>query len=139
VDWQRQQLWVGANGLAKNHEARVVDFNPALAAHLEAMHNRQDQNSVYLFPAPRRGKVDGPARNLKESLRKIRDDAGYPGFGFHDRRHHFISYAVMSGIDYLTIARWVGHRDGGVLFGRVYGHLNDEHARRQVNCLRFRD
>ena len=137
VDWQRQQLWVGADGLAKNHEARVVDFNPALAAHLEAMHSRREQNSVYLFPAPRRGKGDRPARNLKESLRKIRDDAGCPGFGFHDCRHHFISYAVMSGIDYLTIARWAGHKDGGVLIGRVYGHLTDVHARKQAQRLQF--
>ena len=129
VDWQRRQLWVGADGLAKNHEARVVDFNPALAAHLEAMYNRRDQNSVYLFPAPRRGTDDRPARNLKEALRKTRLRAGCPGFGFHDCRHHFISYAVMSGIDYLTIARWVGHKDGGVLIGRVYGHLTDVHAR----------
>jgi len=35
-------------------------------------------------------------------------------FGFHDCRHHFISYAVMSGIDFMTIARWVGHKDGGI-------------------------
>ena len=35
----------------------------------------------------------------------------------------------MSGIDFMTIAKWVGHKDGGVLIGRVYGHLNDEHAR----------
>ena len=128
VDWQRRQLWVGADGLAKNHEARVVDFNSALRAHLEAMHSRREQNSVYLFPAPRRGTDDRQARNLKESLRKIRDQAGCPGFGFHDCRHHFISYAVMSGIDYLTIARWVGHKDGGVLIGRVYGHLTDIHT-----------
>jgi integrase len=137
VDWQRQQLWVGADGLAKNHEARVVDFNSALGAHLEAMHNRREQDSVYLFPAPRRGKEDRPARNLKESLRKIRDQAGCPGFGFHDCRHHFISYAVMSGIDYLTIARWVGHKDGGILIGRVYGHLTDVHARKQAQRLQF--
>jgi len=39
----------------------------------------------------------------------------------------------MSGIDYLTIARWVGRKDGGVLIGRVYGHLNDEPARSQAN------
>jgi len=135
VDWQRRQLWVGADGLAKNHEARVVDFNSALRAHLEAMHSRREQNSVYLFPAPRRGTDDRPARNLKESLRKIRDQAGCPGFGFHDCRHHFISYAVMSGIDYLTIARWVGHKDGGVLIGRVYGHLTDIHARKQAQLV----
>jgi hypothetical protein len=43
----------------------------------------------------------------------------------------------MSGIDYMTIARWVGHKDGGVLIGRVYGHLNDEHAKRQAKRLRL--
>jgi integrase len=36
-------------------------------------------------------------------------------FGFHDCRHHFISYSVMAGIDFMTIARWVGHKDGGIL------------------------
>jgi hypothetical protein len=43
----------------------------------------------------------------------------------------------MAGIDYLTIARWVGHRDGGVLIGRVYGHLNDEHAKKMATLLAF--
>jgi len=70
-------------------------------------------------------------------LHKVRDEAGCPGIGFHDCRHHFISYVVMSGIDYLTIARWVGHRDGGILIGRVYGPLNDEHKRKQANRLSF--
>jgi integrase len=58
-------------------------------------------------------------------------------FGFHDCRHHFISYAVMSGIDFMTIARWVGHKDGGVLIGKVYGHLSNEHAQAQAARLNF--
>jgi integrase len=58
-------------------------------------------------------------------------------FGFHDCRHHFISYCVMSGIDYMTIARWVGHKDGGVLIGKVYGHLSNEHAQRQARRINF--
>ena len=58
-------------------------------------------------------------------------------FGFHDCRHHFISFAVMSGIDYMTIARWVGHKDGGVLIGKVYGHLSNEHAQAQAEKLNF--
>lgn len=58
-------------------------------------------------------------------------------FGFHDLRHHFISYAVMSGIDFMTIARWVGHKDGGVLIGKVYGHLADEHRKAQAARLNF--
>jgi len=38
----------------------------------------------------------------------------------------------MSGIDYMTIAKWVGHRDGGILIGKVYGHPGDDHARAQA-------
>ena len=59
------------------------------------------------------------------------------GIGFHDLRHHFISYAVMSGIDYMTIAAWVGHKDGGVLIGKVYGHLADAHKKAQAQRLNF--
>jgi integrase len=58
-------------------------------------------------------------------------------FGFHDCRHHFISYAVMSGIDFMTIARWVGHKDGGILIGKVYGHLSNEHAQTQAAQMNF--
>ncbi len=136
LDWDRKQLIIGSDGLTKNHESRVVDFNPALESHLLDMNNRRN-GSTYLFPAPRMFGEDAPARSLKEALRKARALAGVEGFGFHDCRHYFISHAVMSGIDYMTIARWVGHKDGGVLIGRVYGHLNDEHAKRQAKRLRL--
>jgi hypothetical protein len=33
------------------------------------------------------------------------------------------------GVDFMTIAAWVGHRDGGVLIGKVYGHLANEHRK----------
>ena len=56
---------------------------------------------------------------------------------FHDLRHHFISYCVMSGIDYMTIAEWVGHRDGGILIGKVYGHLADSHKKQQAQRVKF--
>lgn len=73
-------------------------------------------------------RIEHKARVLPEHLQRI---------GFHDCRHHFISYAVMSGIDYMTIARWVGHRDGGVLIGKVYGHLSNEHAQAQAAKMNF--
>jgi hypothetical protein len=44
---------------------------------------------------------------------------------------------VMSGIDFMTIAKWVGHQDGGVLIGKVYGHLSNEHAQRQAQRVNF--
>lgn len=58
-------------------------------------------------------------------------------FAFHDLRHHFISYAIMSGVDFMTVAKWVGHQDGGVLIGKVYGHLADSHRKAQAARLTF--
>jgi hypothetical protein len=54
-----------------------------------------------------------------------------------ERGHFFVSYCVMSGIDFMTIARWAGHQEGGVLIGKVYGHLSNEHAQRQAQRVNF--
>jgi integrase len=137
VDFAQRQVAIGANGLAKNRKSRVVDFNGTLEAHLQDMHARRPGDSAWLFPSPRRGKSDVPLVNFNKSLRTTCDKAGLPNFGFHDCRHYFISHCVMSGIDYMTIARWVGHQDGGVLIGKVYGHLSNEHARRQADRVRL--
>ena len=58
-------------------------------------------------------------------------------FGFHDLRHHFISYAVMSGVDFMTVASWCGHQDGGVLIGKIYGHLAEGHKKAQAARMTF--
>lgn len=137
VDWQQKQLTIGADGLTKNRKARVVDFNAQLEAHLRAMQTRRAPDTEWLFPSPQRGEQDIHAKTFRETLLLARAAAGLPRFGFHDCRHHFISMCVMSGIDYMTIARWVGHQDGGVLIGKVYGHLSNEHAQRQAQRVRF--
>jgi len=130
-------LTIGADGDTKNREARRVDLNPALESHLHEMFQRRDPDSQWLFPSPQRGECDQRARTFRESLRLARKVAGLDKFGFHDCRHHFISFAVMSGIDYMTIARWVGHKDGGILIGKVYGHLSNEHTQTQAARLNF--
>ena len=137
VDWKNQQLTIGSDGLAKNHQSRVVDFHPRLEGQLKEMLKRRAPDSDWLFPSPQRGEIDRPAKTFRESLRLARTAAGLPKFGFHDCRHFFISTCVMSGIDYMTIARWVGHQDGGVLIGKVYGHLSNEHAKRQAQRINF--
>jgi integrase len=67
----------------------------------------------------------------------IRRVLGMPDFTLHLTRHYFISTCVMAGIDYMTIAKWVGHRDGGVLIGKTYGHLNREHMQKMAGKLTF--
>ena len=120
VDWKQRQLTIGSDGLSKNHKARVVDFNPKLEALLKDMDARKAPDTAWLFPSPQRGGGDRAAKTFRESLLIARKEAGLPKFGFHDCRHFFISMCVMSGIDFMTIAKWVGHQDGGlVLLARL--------------------
>jgi integrase len=121
----------------KNGEERTVDFNAKLKAHLLDMHKRKVPDSDWLFPSPQRGEKDIPAKTFRESLDMVRGKAEMPDFGFHDLRHHFISMCVMSGIDFMTTAAWVGHRDGGVLIGKVYGHLANEHRKAMAERVNF--
>jgi integrase len=66
-----------------------------------------------------------------------REATGLPDFGFHDLRRFFASRAVMSGIDFLTVSRWLGHKDGGILLGKSYAHLANERRKTQASRLVF--
>jgi integrase len=46
----------------------------------------------------------------------------------HDLRHLFATRCIESGVDIPTVSRWLGHKDGGALAMRVYGHLRDQHS-----------
>ena len=143
VDFDNGQLYlrrqITARGIEdlKNREERTVDFNPKLRALLFDIKARTQGVSQWLFPSPQRGDKDIPAKSFRESLELARTKAGLAGKAFHDLRHHFISMAVMSGIDFMTIAAWVGHKDGGVLIGKVYGHLANEHRQAMGEKMNF--
>lgn len=137
VNWDLKQLTIGADGQTKSGESRTVDFNAKLEAHLRDMVNRRAPDTNWLFPSPRRGGQDRAAKTFVESLRLARAKAGLVSFKFHDLRHFFISFCVMSGIDFMTIAAWVGHADGGLLIGKVYGHLADDHKKAMADKLHF--
>jgi integrase len=98
VDLERKLITIGADADTKNRECRHVDFNPDLEAHLKEMQGRRAPDSRWLFPSPQRGDKDERAKTFRESLLLVREAAKMPDFGFHDCRHHFISYAVMTGL-----------------------------------------
>lgn len=58
----------------------------------------------------------------------FRATMSYPRFTHHDFRHFFATTCIESGVDIPTISRWLGHKDGGALAMRVYGHLRQEHS-----------
>ncbi len=137
VDMAREVIAIGSGGASKNHKARTVNFSPDLRALLEEMAAARPPDTQWLFPSPQRGKRDTQAKTFRESLNEAREKAGLAWVGFHDLRHMFASRCVMAGIDYMTIAEWLGHSDGGILVGKVYGHLADTHKKQAAQKLRL--
>jgi len=137
VDVERERVTIGADQLSKNWESRTVEFNPQLGALLREMRQRRAPDCAWLFPSPHRGPRDEHAKSFRESLKIARKAVGLDWVGFHDLRHYFCSMCVMAGIDFMTIAAWLGHKDGGILVGKVYGHLLDEHRRKAANRVSF--
>lgn len=137
VNFTGKLLCIGADGSSKNNRPRYVDFNPDLERHLLEMFECRAPDTEWLFPSPQRGTKDVPAKSLRESFKLARKEVDLEWVGFHDLRHYYASRAVMAGIDFRTIAEWLGHQDGGVLLCKVYSHLLDGHKRDMAARLVF--
>lgn len=137
VDFARGTVTIGAGGVAKSSKERAVDFSPELGALLKEIEAWLPPDTSWLFPSPQRGDRDIHSQTLRESLKAVREKAKLDWIGFHDLRHFFASQCVMAGIDFMTIAHWLGHSDGGILVGKIYGHLADTHKRAAARKLRF--
>ena len=92
----------------------IMTLDQARAA-LEKVRTENRQRKLAL---PGRG--TSPAHSLRESFKMVRAKAKLAGVGFHELRHFFASQCVMAGIDFMTVAHWLGHSEGGVLVGKVY-------------------
>jgi integrase len=159
VHLDRRIVTIGADGLSKNHEARDVDMTDDLVELLTEMKASReellaeteagkDEERQWLFPSPQRVNRELRVRNFRACLNDIRGtprenrrrepvelEHKFPHVGFHTFRHTFISKCVEAGIDFMTIAAWVGHKDGGILIGRVYGHLSKTHKAHMAQRL----
>jgi integrase len=62
---------------------------------------------------------------------------GMPRITHHDLRHLFATRCIESGVDIPTVSRWLGHKDGGALAMRVYGHLRDQHSVEMAQKVSF--
>jgi integrase len=67
-------------------------------------------------------------REAQKSLDRAAKKAGVSRITHHSLRHLFATICIESGVDIPTVSRWLGHKDGGALAMRVYGHLRQEHS-----------
>lgn len=132
VDWSNRQI----SFFTKFDKKVTVDFNDKLEAHLKDLWKRREEGLPWIFPTPRLRGGEGYFANPQKLFNEIKEAAGVK-FNFHDLRAWFISYCIMAGVDSLTVASWVGHSDGGVLIGKVYGCLDPKHKRDSARKVSF--
>jgi integrase len=129
IDFERGQFVVtGGTKGTKNHEERTVPLFPALRALLERL-KKQGK------PEPAQRVI--PIATAKKLITSACKKAGLPRFHHHLFRHFFVSQAIENGVDFKTISAWVGHKDGGVLVAKTYGHLSDVHSAEMAKRMTF--
>jgi integrase len=72
-------------------------------------------------------------KSITTACRKL----GISRFTHHDLRHLFATRCIESGVDIPTVSRWLGHKDGGALAMKVYGHLRDQHSTNMAKKVIF--
>ena len=83
---------------------------------------------------PKRLRLPSPGQ---KSLDTACERVGIPRIAHHDLRHLFATTCIKSGIDIPTVSRWLGHKDGGALAMKVYGHLRDHHSKAMAQKVTF--
>ena len=129
IDWGRNTFTVtGGERGTKNLDVRVVPLFPAMRELLERIRGQS-------APAPADRVI--PIDNAKRAIITACQKAGLPSFMHHGLRHYFCSNAIEAGIDFKVIAGWVGHKDGGFLVAKTYGHLRDAHSFEMAKRMTF--
>lgn len=113
VDMKRKVAWINADEM-KGGENHPVPLSAEAVAVLEA---QQGNDDVYVFTY--RG---APIKSPKTAFNRARREAGLDGFRFHDIRHSWASWHVMSGTPLEVLQKLGGWKESKMV--QRYAHLD---------------
>jgi len=127
VDFASERLTIRGNPIhrTKNSEIRTIPLFASTKALLESRVDRDPDAHII------------QNHEVRRALRNACQAADIAPLSHHDFRHLFATRCIESGVDIPTVSRWLGHKDGGALAMRTYGHLRDEHSREQAKKVVF--
>ena len=115
----------------KNWEVRHIPMIADMRRLLERVRSERENEPEWM---------QQPAMRVRECQKAI-DSAckklGIARFTHHDLRHLFATRCIESGVDVPTVSRWLGHKDGGALAMKTYGHLRDQHSTTMAERVTF--
>jgi integrase len=130
IDWQRKQIIVRGDPETgtKNSEVRRVPILPDMHILLTRLKDKPGTVAT--------GRIL-QVRECKQALARACKEIGITKLTHHDLRHLFATRCIESGVDIPTVSRWLGHKDGGALAMKTYGHLRNEHSQAMAQKVRF--
>jgi integrase len=136
IEWQDVDFTAGEilikgdpEEATKNGEIRRIPMIPsalALFEQLSAARTTHDKHTVVF------GVI-----NCQKAMNRAAEKIEMARITHHDLRHFFATVCIESGVDIPTVSRWLGHKDGGALAMRTYGHLRREHSQSQALKVSF--
>lgn len=130
IDWTRKEIIVRGDPITatKNSETRRVPILPDMENLLTRMKERLGEFGKE--PILQVG-------HCNEALARACKEIGISKLTHHDLRHLFATRCIESGVDVPTVSRWLGHKDGGALAMKTYGHLRNEHSQAMAQWVKF--
>lgn len=129
VDFAKNSVRItGGERGTKNHEARTIPMTDALKRLLERLKAERETK-----PDDFVSQIDSAKKCLQTACKNLE----YPQFTHHDFRHFFATTCIEGGVDIPTFSRWLGHKDGGALAMKVYGHLREDHSAKMIHWVDF--
>lgn len=114
----------------KNWEVRTVPMIPDMRGLLNRIRAERDEAEWRTEPVMH-------VRECQKAIDSACKKLGVARFTHHDLRHLFATRCIESGVDIPTVSRWLGHKDGGALAMKTYGHLRDEHSTNMAEKVTF--
>ncbi len=131
VDFEQKKIRVVGDPETgtKNDEVRRVPMIPEMEALLLRLSSERADDK----PASPVMQVNEAQKAMDRAAKIV----GMKRITHHDLRHLFATRCIESGVDIPTVARWLGHKDGGALAMKTYGHLRDEHSAQMAQRVTF--
>ena len=130
-DFTRGEIVVAGDPVhaTKNGEIRRIPMTQACRALLERI--KLDRGEEPAMASVMR------VHEAQKSLDRGLDATNLPRITHHDLRHYFATICIESAVDIPTVAKWLGHKNGGALAMKVYGHLRNEHSLAAASRVSF--